>query len=244
MHTRALAVLLVALALALPTYAYGGPAEDRRAAELFRQSANAYREGRFQDAVDLLLEARQAKAEAVLLYDLGRAYEGLGKPAEAAEAYAHFLEEAPNARDSKAIEARIATLRRQADDLKRTDEARAAPAQPPLAPALPAPLPPSQPPKEGGSDKASPIPWVVGGFGLAALGTGILFGAIARSGYDDASSDPVQTSAAERYDAAKRDAVIANVALAAGAILIVTAAVWLGVRAAAKTRSGPSPTAF
>ena len=44
---------------------------DSHALELFEQSAQAYREGRFQEAVDKLLEARRFKAEPVLLYNLG-----------------------------------------------------------------------------------------------------------------------------------------------------------------------------
>src|SRR4051794_14721586 len=56
-----------------------GAATDARALDLFEQSAKAYREGRFQDAVDRLLEARSLKSEPVLLYNLGRAYEALGR---------------------------------------------------------------------------------------------------------------------------------------------------------------------
>jgi tetratricopeptide (TPR) repeat protein len=228
MWKRFAPLLLVAIALTAAAPARGGPSEDKRAAELFRQGARAYREGRFQDAIDLLLEARQLKAEPVILYDLGRAYEGLGKPSEAADAYAHFLDDAPGTPDRKALEMRIATLRRQAEELK---AARAAPAPPAPVSAPPAPPPAVDPP----SDPLAPVPWIVGGVGVAALGTGVVFGLMARSRYDDASADPQQTSAAARYDGAKHDAVIANVAFVTGAILVVGAGIWLALRAGAKT---------
>src|SRR4051812_49270055 len=90
----ALVSLVSLAAVATPSRAAATPKDDR-AAELFQKSHRAYRDGQFQEAVDLLLEARQLKTEPVLLYDLGRAYEALGKLAEAADAYGHYLEEAP-----------------------------------------------------------------------------------------------------------------------------------------------------
>jgi tetratricopeptide (TPR) repeat protein len=233
MWKRVAALLFVALTISAP--AHGAPQDDKRAAELFRQSVRAYRDGRFQEAVDLLLEARRLKAEAVLLYDLGRAYEGLGNPSEAADAYARYLDEAPNASDRKALEGRIATLRRQAEELKRA-EAPPPPAPSPAPPPSPPPPPPA--PEETRSDPLAPVPWVVGGVGVVAVGTGLVFGLIARSRYDDASSDPSMQRAADKYDGAKHDAVIANVAFVTGAVLLVTAGVWLALRATSK----PVPT--
>src|SRR3954464_13534377 len=85
--------------LATPAAAVAAPSSTKanaEAADLFHRSARAYREGRFQDAIDLLLRARELKAEPVLLYDLGRAYEALGNPRAAADAYTQFLKEDPN----------------------------------------------------------------------------------------------------------------------------------------------------
>jgi tetratricopeptide (TPR) repeat protein len=185
---------------------------DSRALELFEQSAQAYREGRFQEAVDRLLEARRFKAEPVLLYNLGRAYEALGKPADAADAYAKYLEEEPEASDRKAIEGRIATLRGQANELA---AARRDPAQP-----------------RDESDALSAVPWVVMGVGVASLGTGAVLGLVAKGKHDDAVADPVQASAVETQNTADNLARAATVTLIAGAVISAMGLAWLGVRAA------------
>jgi tetratricopeptide (TPR) repeat protein len=185
---------------------------DSRALELFEQSAQAYREGRFQEAVDRLLEARRFKAEPVLLYNLGRAYEALGKPADAADAYAKYLEEEPEASDRKAIEGRIATLRGQANELA---AARRDPVQP-----------------RDERDGLSAVPWIVMGVGVASLGTGAVLGILAKGKHDDAVSDPVQASAVDTQDTAEGLARAATVTLIAGAVVSAMGLAWLGVRAA------------
>ena len=112
--------LMVAVLVVVATAtASAAPRSTReQALELFEKSARAYREGRFQDTIDLLLEARRVKAEPVLLYNLGRAYEAIGRPTDAADAYAQYLSEDPGAVDRGAIEGRIATLRSQGDQLE------------------------------------------------------------------------------------------------------------------------------
>lgn len=193
---------------------------DARALELFEQSAQAYREGRFQEAVDKLLEARGFKAEPVLLYNLGRAYEALGKPSDAADAYAKYLDEEPEASDRRAIEGRIATLRGQANELA---AARRDPAQP----------------SREESDGVAAVPWIVAGIGAAALGTGAVLGILADDVHDDAAADPVQRSAFEKQEDAESLARAATVTLIAGAVVSAMGLAWLGVRAA----RSPSTTA-
>src|SRR3954468_23675548 len=93
------------MAIAILLVAGAAHADDKqRAIDLFERSARAYRDGRFQDAVDLLLEARKLQHAPVLLYDLVRAYEALEKPADAADAYAAYLAEDEKAADRRAIE--------------------------------------------------------------------------------------------------------------------------------------------
>src|SRR4051812_11273972 len=81
-----------------------------QALRLFEQSRVQYRDGHFQEAVKLLLEARSREPAPVLLYNLGRAYEGLGDRSRAIDAYSAFLTEEPSAPDRGAIEERIRTL--------------------------------------------------------------------------------------------------------------------------------------
>jgi len=187
-----------------------GAPTDARALELFEQSEKAYRDGKFQEAVDRLLEARRYKAEPVLLYDLGRAYEALGKPSDAADAYAKYLQEEPDAGDRKAIEGRIATLRAQANDLA------AAAAKD----------------REREDDPFAVVPWVVAGLGVAAVGTGLVLGAVAKGKHDDAKNEPVQTKAVDEQDSAESLSRAANVTLIAGAVVAAMGIAWLGIRAA------------
>lgn len=210
------------------------PPTDTRALALFQESHRAYREGRFQAAVELLLEARRLKAEPVLLYDLGRAYEALGKPREAAEAYAQYIEEEPQAADRKAIEGRIATLRAQATEL----EAARKPA--PEAPKKVDTTPP-QPPPERRGDGLDAVPWVVGGTGLAILGTGLVFGAIANGKHDDAVSERVQADAQKKQDQAETFATIATVSIVAGAIVAAAGFAWAGIRLARPSARNTEP---
>jgi tetratricopeptide (TPR) repeat protein len=208
-------------------------ASDARAVELFEKSAQAYREGRFQEAVELLLQARKLKAEPVLLYNLGRAYEAQGKLPEAVDAYSKYLEEDPNAADRRAIEGRIATMRRDIEEKKKRDEA-----PPPAAP--PAPIivvPPPPAPRE------SPLPWLVTGAGVVTLGVGIGFGVLASRKEDEARSEPVQTTAASIHEDARGHATIANVTMTVGAAVAVAGVVWLVVRLLNKP-SAPPRAAF
>lgn len=209
------------------------PPTDTRALALFQESARAYREGRFQAAVELLLEARRLKAEPVLLYDLGRAYEALGKPREAAEAYAQYIEEEPQAADRKAIEGRISTLRAQATEL----EAARKPTPEPPKKVEPRP----EPPPERRGDGLDAVPWIVGGAGLAVVGTGIVFGALAHGKHDDAVSERVQADAQKKQDQAETFATIATVSIVAGAIIAAAGFAWGGIRLAQPSARSTDP---
>jgi tetratricopeptide (TPR) repeat protein len=207
----ALGCVIVSLALA------ADPAEgtQSRALELFEQSAVAYREGRFDDAIALLREARAQRPEPVLLYNLGRAYEAAGRRREAAEAYTQYLAEEPNARDRGSLEGRIATLRREEEE--RDTLLRASNKEPDRS-AEPAPV------------AVGPLPFVVAGVGLLAVGTGVGLGAHAQSRADAAAAEPVQTTAVDVHDGARGLATAANVVLIAGAALTIVGATWIGVR--------------
>src|SRR5262245_66585058 len=93
----------------------GGSAKDAKAEalELFNQSADLYQQGKFDEAARLLERAYEIQPEPVLLYNLGRAYEGLGENQKAVEAYEHYLKDEPKAKDRGAVEHRIETLKAQ-----------------------------------------------------------------------------------------------------------------------------------
>ena len=186
-----------------------------RALDLFEQSAVAYREGRFQAAIDLLLEARRTKPEPVLLYNLGRAYEASGAQQQAADAYARYLAEEPRAGDRRAIEGRIVTLRAQVDELARAKVASS-----------------RRPPDRAEPDSAVEVvaPWVITGVGVAGLGTGVVLALVSRGRHDAAVAEPVQTVAQGKQDDASTFATGATIAFIAGGVVTAAGLTWLGVR--------------
>ena len=88
------------------------------------------------------------------------------------------------------------------------------------------PQPPALPPEEPGP---SPIPFIVAGVGLAALGTGVAFGLMSESTEGDwenaptGSRDEVDDAIALREDA-EQQATIANILLGVGGGLVVIGA--------------------
>jgi tetratricopeptide (TPR) repeat protein len=204
---------------------------ESRSLDLFEKSAAAYDSGRFADAITLLQQAYELKKEPVLLYNMGRAYEGLGELAFAAQAYESFLQGQPNAPDRGALERRIATLRRQVAEreaLRRRalDRDRTSP---PVA-----------------SGGASAMPWVVVGLGAAGLATGGVLGLLASQRNLDAKSEPTYARADRLHTQAEALARGANYCLIGGGIVVVAGVIWAifdtsGQRA--KRRAGELPMA-
>lgn len=180
-------------------------ADVDQAVALFEVAERRYQEGRFEEAVSLLLEARELHREAVLSYNLGRAYEELDRLPEAIEAYREYLIEAPDARDRAAVQSRIARL-----------EANVARAR---APHVAEPEDPS-----GGP---SPWPFVFGGVGIAAGGAGALFGVLSLESRSDAASDPIHQTSRQSFRDAETFALVANVSWIAGGAILLASLVWL-----------------
>jgi tetratricopeptide (TPR) repeat protein len=201
------------------------PANRTRAAELFKKSADAYRQGDFAQAIALLDEAYTLDPQPVLVYNRARAAEGLGRVDEAIAGYERFLSEEPNAPDRGAIEQRLTTLKRQREERAALEKERTARKEvsehPEPAPPPPAPSQPAEPPKP-----KSPLPYVVAGVGAAGLLTGTILGALAVGKKDDAVAEPVQTEAISLKDSADGLATAANVAFVFGGVLVVAGAVW------------------
>ncbi len=204
---RRLVAITVCLALALCSASARAETDaQRRALELFDQSEAAYQRGQFDEAARLLREAYAMQKEPVLLYNLARAYEGLGDQASAAKAYEDFLTAQPDAKDKGAIQQRITTLRRQIAE-REAEKRRAA----------------QKPPTE---KRPSAAPWIVAGFGVAGLGTGVAFTLLSNAKHDQGVKEPVQTIAARDQDSAKTEATVATVAYVGGGALMAVGIVW------------------
>jgi tetratricopeptide (TPR) repeat protein len=208
------------LALLVGVWTTSSYADDRnKALELFEASDKAYKAGEFERAAELLREAYTLYPEPLLLYNLGRAQEGLGDTHGALASYEKYLQEATDIKDRGAIERRIETLKaqiaKQEEDARRRAEEeerrRNAPPPPPI-------------------DDRTPVekygPWITLGAGGLVTGTGLFFGINASSTHDDAVATPIQRDAAELQRSAERSATIANVMFAVGGAAIVGGIVW------------------
>ncbi len=116
--TRVLPGLLLFAVLGWPTLSAQAQPKAKKdpkteAVELFEQSVDLYRQGKFDEAAALLERAYSLHDEPVLLYNLGRAYEGLGENQKAIDAYTKYIEKTPEAKDRGALERRIVTLKEQ-----------------------------------------------------------------------------------------------------------------------------------
>ncbi len=228
-------LVVVALALSLlvvPTRtALAGPSDEAKAGQLFDKAEAEYQAGHFREAIDLLLEAQRLAPDAVLHYNLARAYEGLGELDPALASYRAYLEADPKTKDRGAVEARIKTLEQLKAD-------RAAPKPPP--PERPVDEPQPSPPPE----TASPAPWVIAGIGALGLGAAGVLGGLSLSKSNEAEEPATSGEDAARLTAeAQTFATGANVTFGVAGAVLAAGLVW-GIVDVATLGSDPdSPTA-
>lgn len=184
------------------------PTRHERAVKLFEDSAAVYREGQFGRAVELLLAAYELEPAPVLLYNLGRVYEGMGEQAKAADAYERYLRDDPTAKDRGALEEKIQTLRRHVEERKALQRSRA-------------PRVIVTPPH-----KPSVLPWIVLSAGAVAAGAGMALGFSAKQLHEDAVADPVQQSAVDKQDRAQSMALWSDISIVGGGVMALVGGVW------------------
>ena len=227
-----LAASVAVLATFLATFFVGGarggvaradesaPNANARALDLFEKSEAAYDSGRFADAIALLKQSWELKKEPVLLYNLGRAYEGLGDLGAAAQSYEAFLQAQPKAQDRGALERRIATLRRQlAEQEALRKQAREGTRPPPRS--------------------ASAVPWVVAGLGAAGLVGGGVVGVLAQQRNEEAKREPTYTGAERLHSQAESLATVSTVCFIAGGVILAGGLLW-GVLDLSAAKSRPT----
>ncbi len=222
------ALIGVALALAVAAASPASGEEGRhasRAEQLFAESAVAYKAGRFDEAIQLLVDAHALSGEPVLLFNLAKAQEGKGDLPAAILSYERYLRDATMIPDRGAIEQRLVTLRGQVDARaaleRRAEEERALRER-----------------AERERSPPSPLPWVLSAVGVAGLVTGGALAALAKSTEADAQAAPVQLDAASLRDDAEDLATGANAALAIGGAVLAGAVAW-GIVDVVLSTSGP-----
>jgi tetratricopeptide (TPR) repeat protein len=226
--------LVLALFVALsPATAYAGKAEEAKAAKLFDQAEAEYQGGNFKKAIELLLEAQRLAPDAVLHYNLARAYEGLGELDPALASYRAYLEADPSSKDRGAVEARIKTI----EQLKADREAKAnpRPVPPPGQPDKPKPEP----------ESPSAVPWVIAGIGALGLGAGGVLGGLSLMRTNEAeepttSGEDVVTLQEE----AQTFATGANITFAISGAVLAAGVIWGIVDVVSTTDGGDSPTSL
>jgi tetratricopeptide (TPR) repeat protein len=98
------------LAIVVMTLCLTVRARADEANDIFQKGAAAYREGRYEQAIELFRQAYEQRAYPELVYNTGQAYEKLGDTAHAIESFREYLKLAPNAEDRATVEKRIQAL--------------------------------------------------------------------------------------------------------------------------------------
>jgi tetratricopeptide (TPR) repeat protein len=81
-----------------------------QAKQRFAAGAQAYREARYKDAIDLFLQANALDPHADLIFNVGQAYEKLGDVPNALRSYREYLRQKPGAADRATVETSIRNL--------------------------------------------------------------------------------------------------------------------------------------
>ena len=194
-----------------------------KALELFRASDAHYKVGEFEEAARLLRESYDLYPEPLILYNLGRALEGMGDFAGAVEQYERYLATATEVNDRGAIERRLATLRAQ---LAAGAAAKTAPPTPP--PIDPVPPTVSDDPPPGRFQRL--LPWIVAGSGAVIVGVGGVLGVMSDSRHKAAVDEPIQAEADRLQAKAKSLATTANVMFVVAGAAVIGGVVWGVIR--------------
>lgn len=113
MRIRALFSATLAACLLFGGSAAAQPGGERDFRSLVKEATEAYGRGELQRSVELLRQAYAIKADPRLLYNIGKAEEGLGHLDEAIAAYRDYLEKDPNAQNRDVVSGRVTVLENQ-----------------------------------------------------------------------------------------------------------------------------------
>lgn len=190
---------------------------------LFELGGEKYRAGDFAGAVELLTEAYDLHPEPVILYNLARAYEGMGEDVQARDAYARYLDSGAEIEDRGAIEGRVASLTRQIEEREALERA--------AREADPDQRDPENDADDEEEDDGPPrdvalAPWLVAGGGVILAGVGIALVPVAQSRHDDAVAEPEHQRAFALQREAKRLNRAGLTMLSLGGAVVAAGVVW------------------
>jgi len=188
----------------------------QRAVMLFEESEAAYNDGRFDEAAAMLRRAYSLHDDPLLLFNLARALEGDGDLDGAIESYQQYIDEAPDAEDRGAVEARLRTLRAQRDELADDGDEEEEEEEEEIA----------EEEEDDAGGGVSLAPWLTAAGGLAVVAVGGVFGAMSQSKALDADNEPVQETAKALHDDASTMATLANVFFVVGGVIVAAGVTW------------------
>lgn len=182
-------------------------ASDQEARDHFRAGRAYHAKGQFAEAAREFGEAYRLSNRTELLFNVFLAYRDAGLLPEAIHSLERYLDAEPNAENRTQLEARLENMKKLL-------------AQPPAAARHTNAPQNAPPPKESGP---SPVPWIVGGTGIALLGASIATGVLASKKHskleDNCSDDGTcPPSLKKDSDAGKRLAIATDVLWVTGAI--------------------------
>jgi tetratricopeptide (TPR) repeat protein len=192
---------------------------------LSEQASLLYDRGDFTAAIGLLESAYAEFPEPVLLYDLGRAHEGLGDDQAAIAAYEGYLAARSDQKNRGGIERRLQTLRLRVDATRRHAAELAAKSAPPAprSTTVPTAVPRSG---EQPSTLRQAAPWIVTGVGALTLAGGGVLWLLALDRHELAQAETDLASAERHQSEATKLARAATVTSVAGGILTAAGATW------------------
>lgn len=201
------------------------PVAEEDAAAQFELAEQYYRDGRYEEAAEVLARLAESIPDPVLFYNLGRAYESAGQLQPAVQAYERYLTLAPDAKDADAVAARVGRLQERVAEAAEEDARTPEPAPPP-----PVVSPEVVDPGPARSRAATAAPWVLVGVGGGGVVAGIALVVSASSRHADARAERVQARAADLDAQSRRLALAGNIAFAAGGTLALAGLTWGLVR--------------
>jgi len=220
----------LALSLMMASPAIAAPAEpspEERAQAIYAQGVAAFKASDYQTALDRFEEAHALDPSPVLLYNMARANEELGRPGASVARYEAYLEASPQAPDRADVERRIRIMRAILDNIESNNRE-----------ALTA-------------TTVQPAPTSLRPFAYTALGAGAAMIVVAIVGANNLDSARTDFSAADTVKEKQRAeddgssaAITANVGWITGGLLLSAGAVlWALEPDAAPISAGTVPPA-
>lgn len=206
--------------------------DDARARELYENGALLYDEGRYEDAVAAWTEAYRLSGRPLLLFNMANASERLGRYEEAMALLSRYRAFAP-AEERETLDRRIRNIEAR---LTEQESARAA-----------EPIPPPSVSTARTTRRGVRVaPIVLGGVGVAAIGTGTAFGLRATDAREAAAADCVDVGGIVRCGEAagpalandRRSSLVADLCFGAGALSLAGAVVTAVLPGRSTTVSG------